>query len=254
MKKFLFVDLDDTLFQSRRKCLPHDLNDLKALAYLRDGSPISFATPMQMEMLAMIQQEFVVIPVTARTREAFLRVKIDFHDYAITTFGGVLLDAEKRPDPVWHEKISYKVSASLDRLRMIENRMETLRVQMSLPVKIRTVMDCDLPFYLVAKVVADHDETPLDILERELRLFCRENCGDEFYIHRNGNNLAILPSWLDKRHVVAFLIDRLRTQFGPIMSIGMGDSLSDLGFIGLCDYALIPGKSQISTHRLKSEP
>ena len=253
MKKFLFVDLDDTLFQSRRKCLPYAIDDLKELAYLRDGSPISYATPMQMEMLAMLQREMTVIPVTARTRDAFHRVKIDFDDWAITTFGGVLQDAQGRPDPVWHERISDKVSGSLDRLRSIGERMEAVRIRLDLPVKVREVTDCDLPFYLVAKVTADHDETPLDTLEDETRRFCDETGDGAFRIHRNGNNLAILPVWLDKRHAVSFLIERLQQQFGPVMTIGMGDSLSDLGFMGLCDYMLIPGKSQIAAYRLESE-
>ena len=50
MKILLFADLDDTLFTSARKA-PPGATHLPA-AYLRDGSPISYASPAQQTLLA----------------------------------------------------------------------------------------------------------------------------------------------------------------------------------------------------------
>jgi len=51
---------------------------------------------------------------------------------------------------------------------------------------------------------------------------------------------------LDKRHAVEHLTERLRREHGEIVTFGMGDSLSDLGFMSTCDYALVPKASQIN--------
>ena len=65
-------------------------------------------------------------------------------------------------------------------------------------------------------------------------------------LHWNGNNLALLPPWLDKAHAVRRLQEQYRRRYGTILSIGMGDSASDLPFMQRCDYLLTPVGSQIA--------
>ena len=74
--RILFTDLDDTLFQSFRKETPDERSI--PLAYLADGSAISYANPQQQAALALFQREMTVIPVTARNHDAFKRVRIPF--------------------------------------------------------------------------------------------------------------------------------------------------------------------------------
>ena len=48
----------------------------------------------------------------------------------------------------------------------------------------------------------------------------------------------------------------LRSRFGdePIATLGMGDSLTDAPFLGLCDYELTPRSSQLARcRRLNAE-
>ena len=73
MQKLLFVDLDDTLFHSHNKRSPD--TDSKPMAFLQDGSAISFANAKQQNMLKFWQQNYVMIPVTARNLNAFKRFK-----------------------------------------------------------------------------------------------------------------------------------------------------------------------------------
>lgn len=73
-------------------------------------------------------------------------------------------------------------------------------------------------------------------------------------IHANGNNLAIIPSWLDKRHAVEHLIKQYRARTNALITFGMGDSLIDLGFMGSCDYILTPGTSQIAATLQQAQP
>ena len=76
MKKFLFVDLDDTLFQTPGKCA--DEVDLHPAAYLKDGSVCSFTTPRQRAFFALMDREMTLIPATARNRDALSRVDLAF--------------------------------------------------------------------------------------------------------------------------------------------------------------------------------
>ena len=74
----------------------------------------------------------------------------------------------------------------------------------------------------------------------------RPHLGEHCRLLQNGNNLAVLPAWLDKAHAVAHLQQHYRARYGAILSIGMGDSTGDLPFMRHCDYLLTPAGSQIA--------
>ncbi|MDR0717303.1 MAG: hypothetical protein LBF50_07800 [Azoarcus sp.] len=242
LKKFLFADLDDTLFQSRRKC--PERGDLTPAAYLRDGSAHSFLTPAQHSLLALFQREMTVIPVTARNADAFSRVRLGFGDGGIINFGGVIIDAHGVPDAPWLARSAALAAGSLAMLEAALAAARTHAASLGVTLRARLIEDFGVPFYLSAKS-AEGDEKALDALEPAVRAHCAE-CAYPVDIHRNGNNLAVLPDWLDKRHAVEHLISQLRARHGEILTLGMGDSLSDLGFMRACDYALIPRASQIA--------
>ena len=66
----------------------------------RDGAPLSYATPRQMDFLAWLAEMAFVVPVTARSRDALDRVRIRY-DAAICAHGGLILDADGTPDAAW---------------------------------------------------------------------------------------------------------------------------------------------------------
>ena len=105
----------------------------------------------------------------------------------------------------------------------------------------RLISDHDIPFYLLVKSPGD-DLAALARAAARLRPYLGEHCR----LLQNGNNLAVLPAWLDKAHAVAHLQQHYRAQYGAILSIGMGDSTSDLPFMRHCDYLLTPAESQIA--------
>ena len=86
------------------------------------------------------------------------------------------------------------------------------------------------------------DLAPLDDAAGRLR----PHLGDDYRLHQNGNNLAVLPAWLDKAHAVAHLLAKYHADHPALISIGMGDSSSDLPYMRLCDYLLAPSASQIA--------
>lgn len=242
LKKFLFADLDDTLFQSHRKC-PSGAA-LTPMAYLKDGTAHSFATKPQESFLTLMQKEMTVIPVTARNADAFSRVRWPFEHGAVINYGGIILDSEGIPDQYWLGLSRTRAAESLPLLEETrEILMKTARAA-DVTLRIRIIEDFGVPFYLCAKS-EEGDEKALDAVEPLLRHWC-ERSEHELSIHRNGNNLSVLPFWLDKRHAVEHLMGSFRRLHNEIVTFGMGDSLSDLGFMSICDYALVPKTSQIT--------
>ena len=67
--------------------------------------------------------------------------------------------------------------------------------------------------------------------------------GDEFYIHVNANNLAILPHVVNKHHAMRFLLDYHLDKNRPCF--GFGDSLADLPFLQLLDWYGTPNRGQL---------
>jgi hydroxymethylpyrimidine pyrophosphatase-like HAD family hydrolase len=238
-KKILFADLDDTLFQSRRKC-PDEV-DLQPTAYLKDGSAHSFQTQAQAGLLNLFLQEMLVIPVTARNVDAYKRVDIRFDHGAIVNFGGVILTAAGLPDENWIEKIRPLSSRFSQILEDVKLWSETKASQLAISLRIRLIEDHGLPFYVSIKAL-EGQESDLDPMMNYLRL---RLVGLQIYLHRNGNNIAVIPEWLNKRAAVEYMKAQLREDYGQIVTIGMGDSLSDLSFMQSCDYSLIPNHSQI---------
>ncbi|MDR2208687.1 MAG: hypothetical protein LBE22_06930 [Azoarcus sp.] len=248
MKKFLFTDLDDTLFQSDRKLSPQE--SWTPLAYLSDGNPISYANPAQRSVLEMFQREMTIIPVTARNIDAFRRVDIRFTAEAILNYGGIILDADGSPDAEWLERgreAAIHTEPLLNELLiMIENEC----LKSGLDLKVRIIRDADIPFYIVAKSRSGntgHIATATAFVRSLLaeHSFCRD-----IAVHENHNNLALIPKWLDKRHAVEYLCGKLAAEHGDIVTFGMGDSLIDLNFMRSCHYMIVPNGSQISSSRM----
>ncbi len=246
MKKILFADLDDTLFQSHRKSNP--LDDWLPLAYLADGSPISYANPKQQAALQLFLREMTLIPVTARNHDAFQRVHIPFVAEAVLNYGGIVLNVDGTPDEAWLE-------VSRDRARQSEADLHAwvgaLSVKsdcLQLDLRVRLISDFGIPFYVVAKsksgdVAAVEAAAEFCVRSRDLREL------PDLLIHTNTNNLALIPRWLDKHNAVAYLHQRYVAQHGEILTFGMGDSLVDLNFIAACDYMIVPSTSQIASQR-----
>ena len=70
---------------------------------------------------------------------------------------------------------------------------------------------------------------------------------DDFSVHTNDRDLAFLPPYASKRRSVNFLKRIFKNEYnGHITFFGLGDSLSDSGFMSICDFQIIPSNSQIA--------
>ena len=68
-------------------------------------------------------------------------------------------------------------------------------------------------------------------------------------LHRNGRNLALLPAYTSKKRAVEHIKNLLDIRPDDLV-LGMGDSLTDLPFMRLCQFGIIPVGSQIDQERL----
>mgnify|MGYP001140567038 FL=1 len=107
----ILADLDDTLFQTRRKMVDElALAPYKTGALDRSLAPRSFMTQEQAMLVDWMLEHADLIPVTARGTEEMNRVTIPFHSWAITTHGAVVLTPEKVADEQWQHHITQSLT------------------------------------------------------------------------------------------------------------------------------------------------
>jgi hypothetical protein len=237
MNPIALVDLDDTLFQTKRK-VPHLNDDDLVLASVATNNSHSYMTKTQAVFVEWLIASTEAIPVTARSSDALSRVTIPFGSYAIVSNGAAILGPNGNPDEEWHAIVS-------DGLRPLEGFFAGLLASgtskaADLGVSIRSwaVMEGDLAAYVVFKE-NDGDGSRLQEIAPIVEI-------DGWVRHHNGNNIALIPPVISKRLASEFLIKRLRAETPNRPVIGYGDSVSDFSYLSLCDWWGAPGKSQLS--------
>jgi hypothetical protein len=238
----VLIDLDDTLFQTLRK-RPADVPEhaLTPAAVDRNGAPLSFSTPRQGKFLQWLSQKAVVVPVTARSREALRRVRIN-HSMAICAHGGVLLGEDGCLDPKWAAEMAAAAEPVRTTLQKLAEHARIAASEEGSALEPRILTEDGIALYLVLKH-PEADEAALSRVSAEVER--RTPAG--WTVHRNGNNAAFLPPHLGKQHAVARLLPRLRERYPSAPVIGVGDSTTDAPFMALCDWAMTPRESQLWT-------
>ncbi|MBK1694043.1 haloacid dehalogenase [Chromatium weissei] len=242
MHTLVFLDLDDTLFQSLQKC-PIE-KALHPVAYLRDRSANSFMTAQQQMLWQLLDDNTIIIPTTARDRDALHRVKLPFRSWCILNYGGVILTPAGSPDSYWHQQMITASKAAINDLHVVLELINTAIVRQKLAVQARLITDFNLPFYIVVKYHSGH-VADLDQLQQTVVAPWVESRHLDYQLHRNSNNLAVLPRSLGKEHAVHYLIKKLSNEWGELLTIGIGDSLIDKAFMAECDYSITPRGSQL---------
>lgn len=243
---YLFVDLDDSLFNSLRKCAPGAA--LQPAALLANGEVISFTSQGQRALLGWLRQGAVVIPVTARSIDAFSRVLVDLPGSAVVSFGGVILDAQRRPDLKWAARMAPDLAAARPFLEEAVARVAVWISAHRVDAWVKVVEELGQTQYLLSKHRSANAQALAEMAEQVLVPLAAAHPG--WRVYQNDNNLTLLPPCLDKAHAVAYLLDALRAQEGELVTVGLGDSLSDTSFLSLCDYAMAPRGTQLARRLL----
>jgi hydroxymethylpyrimidine pyrophosphatase-like HAD family hydrolase len=244
MQSYIFLDLDDTLFQTLRKCaLGADDPKLQVRAYLPDGTPNSFATHKQQWLWHWLAKGFKIVPVTGRDFHAFQRVILPFQEEVVLNHGAVILDKQRNINSVWMNGMVQALPEYHEKLLEVWAEVEVY-CQRFKGFKPQLINDFDITWYGVIKHV-DRTETTLKMLLDSIIKVHQHILDGSLYWHLNGNNLAVLPKIINKESAVSYLIDSYKQQHPELVTFGAGDSNSDAPFMGLCDYALIPKNTQL---------
>ncbi|HYG48957.1 MAG TPA: hypothetical protein VD846_13575 [Allosphingosinicella sp.] len=239
MRAIALVDLDDTLFQTLGKCPPDvAVEALAPIGYAADGSPLSYATPRQLSFLAWISESALLVPVTARSRDALERVRISWSS-AICAHGGMILDGGGVADQRWRARMAAEAGAHAESLAALSERVAAEAGDA--PIRVRVLEEEQVPLYVLAKHGSGDAEALAAVVDRVV-----PEVPAGWTVHRNGNNAAFLPPFLGKEHAVAWLLPELRRRHPDAPVIGIGDSLTDAPFMRLCDFAMMPTGSQLA--------
>lgn len=232
----LFTDLDDTLFQTARKTT-EPVCESRLAAEATNGHH-SYMTGSQASMTQWLLESTRLVPVTARSTDALSRCRIPFKSWKVAANGAVILNPEDHADADWSThiaQISRAFHAALEALDAVTcSRNADGRFRHWI------VWEEGRPVYFCVK--SNGEEAWLDDLRESL---CSIT-GEEFLHHRNGNNMSFTPQGISKMAAVAHLIDR-NPEIRDGVIFAMGDSLTDLPFMGLADMMMIPPGSQIDT-------
>lgn len=235
----LFLDLDDTIFQTKRR---NDTGIFEAtvsekkpnVSYMTNYQKIFFDMFLQIENLK-------IIPLTARILEQYKRVTI-LKNTNITEaslyFGGMILK-NMEIDINWDNIVKNKYKNLNLTLNELHNKVNNLIDKSSFKV---SILD---GFYLSIKNKDPKDKEAMKLLYSEVQKLVN----DEYFIHFNNNNIALVPEFIGKKHTAQYFIEK----YEPEMTIGMGDSISDLKFMELCDFKIVPSKSQIEKLLFKTD-
>lgn len=238
----ILVDLDDTLFQTHRRRTP--LPTDRIATFDKSGEPLSFMSNKQQNMTDWLFANGDVIAITARSVEGLKRVQIQFQHGAVCDHGGAVLQANGELDLEFH-------AIQQQNLAHLQQRMDDLILELNQLAQnfgaVRTwiAKENDLNLYVVLKQQAPEPVFLADLIKQ-----LPASLYDDFYLHLNGNNLAIIPHSVSKKNAAEFLLNKIdpeRQRF----CIGFGDSLSDFGFLGLCDWFGMPKNSQL--HRFSQD-
>jgi hydroxymethylpyrimidine pyrophosphatase-like HAD family hydrolase len=219
-KIIYFSDLDDTLFQTKRKCN----NGIHIATTSVKQENTSFYTKEQKEFLdhILIDNNSLLIPITARTKDQFQRTllyKENFTPIYANYYGGYVNYKGERCaayDEIIRPTLN-KAQKEVDHfISIIEKKIYT-------PLD---TVNVDQYYHVINSV--SNDEL---IYIKEL--FSTSDI--KFDIYQNEKNITILPSIINKKNAVKFLCEILE----PRLTIGLGDSISDIEFLNFCDFKII---------------
>ena len=240
MKRTIFLaDLDDTLFSSLRKATgPVG----PAITDSKTGNHSHMSGPQE-GPFSLMRATGELIPVTARSSDAFGRVKLDFGTRrAVLANGAIVLGEGGEPDPDWFAHTS---RIGRDAAPQMEGMMATIREEFGETARTWIVEELGAPIYFCVKMnTSDPELIRTGILQAAELLHERFGL-ERFQQHVNGNNLAFTPNGISKRDACAHLLRRLGDR-SDLTLVGAGDSLTDLPFMAMCDFMLTPSWSQIA--------
>lgn len=243
---YAFMDLDDTLFQTQRKMDSWQMStdNLTVATVNKKNEPLSFFTQKQAIFFNWLQQTTELIPVTARDTEEILRVKLPFYSWQILTHGAVIVEPNGEILSHWQQLIGIQLFKIQSLIQEVITRCQTDSQLIITPHQEKYFINNELislNVYVAIKHIDKDHQALIDFANQLPTLL--GDFAEEFYVHINANNLAILPHVINKHHATRFLLENYLDNSRPCF--GFGDSLADLSFLQLLDWYGTPKQGQL---------
>ena len=196
-------------------------------------------SPKQKRFFEFISKDSVVIPTTARTLEAYNRVKLEFHHSVICTHGALILKPNGEIDQGWAKKMREGQLNYQSRLQELKETCIADTNDFAGNIRIGPTKEFGASYFLSCKHLYNDEEALHEYAAR-----VQSKLSKDYWTHLHGNDFSILPMYFSKRKAMEYVL----TNHFPDheLTIGVGDSISDLDFMQACDFLVIPGSSQIA--------
>ncbi|WP_291425956.1 hypothetical protein [Deinococcus sp.] len=234
-----FADLDDTLFQTLRKLPGVAPDTLQAATVNTAGAAHSYSTPAQVTLMELLRGgKVTVIPVTGRDEAAMRRVTLPFTSWRVVNHGLTILTPAGNLDEVWAAQVFSQLESLQGQLHALSQQIRPEASRLGCRLSIHQA--AGLPFMAVIK----HPQADAQALAH-LQGHWESGLDDAhpLQVIANANNVSLLPRTLGKAAAVRYL--RQRHFAGAALTLGLGDSVSDLPFMQECDFAVSPTAGQL---------
>lgn len=237
----ILTDLDDTIFSTLKSYPGIDASTLTQVAASKVGSH-SYMCGRRQAVLDWLGSGATVIPVTARSLDAYQRVQIAFGHGAVLANGALILDAQGEVDQDWFDRVRGCCERAMPAFADALEAMTALQGAEPL-LRANRHFHGETMIGMTIKSNDPADAVALPLLTEMNGILDRIAARDRIVTHLNGNNLALVPVGVSKRAAVEHLLET-RADLAGRPLIGAGDSTSDLPFMDLCDMMMIPRGSR----------
>jgi hydroxymethylpyrimidine pyrophosphatase-like HAD family hydrolase len=237
----ILTDLDDTIFSTLKSYPDIDPETLTQVAASKVGSH-SYMCDRRKAVLDWLGAGATVIPVTARSLDAYHRVQLSFEHGAVLANGALILTPDSEIDQTWFDQVRGHCEAAMPAFTNALQAMADFQGESEL-MRANRHFHGETMIGMTIKSNDPSDAVALPLLTEMNALLDRIEARDRIVTHLNGNNLALVPVGVSKRAAVEYLLET-RTDLANRPLIGAGDSTSDLPFMDLCDMMMIPRGSR----------
>ncbi|MCF7477382.1 hypothetical protein L3V32_11875 [Vibrio sp. J2-4] len=242
MHTVLFTDIDDCFMATKRKFSESDNLSIASLDI--DGQARSFMSEKQRTLLELfIDTRATIIPVTGRSYNTLQRVQVSslFKSWMVVSHGALIIEPTGKKCQDWVEHINNKFPLGIwsDKLKLINEELKKIISSKGFNAKSYIVSEDEIDCYVCVKCteVIDYKFIFESIISQSSIDL------NDMKIHINDRNMALLPPYTQKKLAVDYLIRQLDEKS---LILTMGDSLSDIPFMKLADFTLMPTHSQIA--------
>lgn len=241
MRVIAFTDIDDTLMSTRRKT-EFEVN--LGVGAEHNNVPTSFCSSRQSKLWSILSNAAdIVIPVTARSAKTFARVSLPFTHEAILDFGGSVYlgtgDGESRVlDKDWQLEMHF-LSENLRQELVFDALMASVVGRFELTKTERRVEHGVHCFMNLRTQAGEPHKALTEYVSQWLQ---DQQVSNLFSMHMTDVNVTVLPKFINKADAVRYVMKK--NGYEDDMTLGLGDSLTDLGFMAATDYMILPSGSQ----------